>query len=42
MLFSQETLFQDCDDEPQAEDIQAVQDSCDFDQASRLLKMLKL
>ena len=53
MLFSQETFCQDCDDEPQAEDNQAVQVNIwecvaalefltrDFDQASRLLKNTK-
>ena len=53
MLFSQETFFQDCDDEPQAEDNQVVQVNIwkcvaalefltrDFDQASRLLKNTK-
>ena len=53
MLFSQETFFQDHDDEPQAEGNETVQVNiwkcvaaleyltCDSDQASRLLKNAK-
>ena len=52
-MFSQETLFQDCDSEPQAKDIAAVQVSIwksvatlefltrGFDQVSGLLKTAK-